>query len=555
MHCTACAETVPEHSRFCNYCGVRLASAPARTAVKPTQVEAAVRVALGPRTSRTPDRKPPVLLSRAERVQQVLNRILESPDLPAFSHHIHGLMGLLTTDDMSLRRLTNIVLNDYGLTVTLMRTANSFHYNRSGKPIRSITHAITMLGIDAIRHLASSLLFLEHYRNKAVGLTELLLLSTLTASHTHHLARRVLPGRVEEAHLCGMLRNLGEVLVACYLPDEYAKTLAKMNQRNWTEKEASVSVIGFSYEELGQAMARHWKLPVSVSDTIGADQPGALKDDPLLGDLVSFSHSLTSIIYRGSPEVAKQKIKALISSYKGIPGMQQERVAELLDAAISDTRDTFSTLKMPLDHLQLQQQTDLALARIESAAPGEEPKTVAEAPSPAALAEELESELRSSIEHDTRLDLNSAMMMVLEGIFRGGSFDRVLLCLVTTDRKRIRGRLGLGGGIDELAEFFDLPFSPGEDALVDGLLARTDVFTGEPGYEESGFLCISKPACFGLFPLVVNEIVVGGIYFDRTSPAPVSPPDPLPVICRLRDLAATAISRSRTGTDPKNSIK
>jgi HD-like signal output (HDOD) protein len=553
MQCAACAETVPENSRFCNHCGTRLPIAQAKTAVKPAQIEVAVKAALSPRTARNPERKPPVLLSRAQRVQQVLTRILESPDLPAFSHHIRGLMGLLGTDDMSLRRLTNIVLNDYGLTVTLMRTANSFHYNRSGKPIRSITHAITMLGIDAIRHLASSLLFLEHYRNKAVGLTELLLLSTLTASHTRHLARRVLPGRVEEAHLCGMLRNLGEVLVACYLPDEYAKILAKMKQRNWTEKEAAVSVIGFSYEELGQAMARHWKLPESVSDTIGADHPGALKDDTLLGDLVSFSHSLTGIVYRGSPEAAKQRLKSLVAAYKGIPGMQQERVAELLDAAISDTRDTFCTLKMPLDHLQLQQQTDLALARIESAERKSEETTEPAAPSASALAEDLETELRSSIEHDAQLDLNSAMMMVLEGIFRGGLFERVLLCLVTTDRKRIRGRLGLGGGIDELAELFDLPFVAGEDALVDALLERQDAFVLEPGQENSEFLRGASPACYGLFPIVVNEIVVGGIYFDRTTSVPS--PTPLPLISRLRDLAALAISRSRTEMDQKNSIR
>jgi hypothetical protein len=56
-------------------------------------------------------------------------------------------------------------------------------------------------------------------------------------------------------------------------------------------------------------------------------------------------------------------------------------------------------------------------------------------------------------------------MKMLQAIFPGGPFDRVLLRVATSDRKQIRGRLAPGAGIDELAELFKAPFAGNQDGL------------------------------------------------------------------------------------------
>src|SRR5712691_9425576 len=53
-----------------------------------------------------------------------------------------------------IQKLANIVLLDYSLTLKLLQRANSYHFNRSGIPIVSVTQAILMLGVQTVRDLA-----------------------------------------------------------------------------------------------------------------------------------------------------------------------------------------------------------------------------------------------------------------------------------------------------------------------------------------------------------------------------------------------------------------
>ena len=193
-------------------------------------------------------------------VEGRLQRILADVDFPAISNDALEALKEVPDDESSIQRLANIVLREYALTVKVLRTANSAHYRRTDKHIRSAAHAMLLLGAGTVRHLAASLLLFEHYRKRSPGLKELMLLSLLTANHARELALlRGLPDP-EEANLCGMFRNLGEVLVAAYFPRDYARILQAMEQRGCGQAAAAFEVLGFPYEALGEAMrvgARH----------------------------------------------------------------------------------------------------------------------------------------------------------------------------------------------------------------------------------------------------------------------------------------------------------
>jgi HD-like signal output (HDOD) protein len=556
--CPACKETVPGNSKFCNHCGAKLplhadpgtakpqaGSVPAKPpAISSHKAEPEPRVQRG-----SPYQKSPMCLpTRAERIQACMDHIMGSGDLPALSHHIQSLMGLLGDDNMSLRRLTNIILNDYALTLKIMRAANSVHYNHSGKAIRSVAHAVAMIGADGIRHITGGMLFLEHFKNKSVGLTELLLLSTLTAHHARHLAERFYNSRIEEAHLCGLLRNVGEVLIAYYYPREYASILVRMKERGWSLREACLSVVGFYYEELGSAMAAHWKLPESVSDMLAAAR-SCSSESVRFNALVDFSHALTSTVYRTNTPDIKKSIRLLIEKHENLFDMNPNQIRALLDSAVNETRETFAALGIPLDHLKLQRQSEEAVSRVEG---GEAIAAVTPAEGETGphgrLIQDLEAEVASTFSNLQDMDLNQAILMVMEAIYRGGPFDRVLLCLVTPDRRYLRGRLGLGDRIDEIIEIFNLPFRPDSDPLIKPLFTKRDLFVPPEGYScfnYSGLLQCIAPACFGLFPLIAKDLIVGGIYFDRLHPLAIEDPDTLRVIGRLRDLVAAAIERSQ----------
>src|SRR5215207_1454617 len=244
-----------------------------------------------------------------EELDRRLRYILQAGDFPSLSKLFTEAMSI-TADGDSSQRLANLVLRDYGLTVKVIRTANTLHYNRSGKPIRSATHAMLLLGVRTVRDLATSLILFDHFQGKSPGLKELMLLSMLTATHARELAVRLGLPEPEEAHLCGMFRNLGEVLVAAHFPGDYAKILDKMREASAlatgkpnagistdpiTMQRAAQSVLGFSYDDLALAVARHWSMPESVTLAMRASGPEA--NEPLVR-VVAFSHELTSAIYR-----------------------------------------------------------------------------------------------------------------------------------------------------------------------------------------------------------------------------------------------------------------
>ena len=122
------------------------------------------------------------------RPEDHVRRILVADDFPAFSRHMGELMASLQEGEASAQRLANLVLRDYALTVKVIRTSNTVHYNRTGRPVQSATHAMMLLGAQTVRDLASGLLLFEQYRGRSPGLKELMLLSLLTAGHAREAA-------------------------------------------------------------------------------------------------------------------------------------------------------------------------------------------------------------------------------------------------------------------------------------------------------------------------------------------------------------------------------
>ncbi len=466
-------------------------------------------------------------------------------------------MQALDDEEASLRRLTSLILKDFSLTLKILRTANSAHYNRSGKPILSVSHAVALLGVEAIRHLAGSLLLFEHYRKHSPGLKQLMLLSLLTASQSRELAARVGYPRCEEAYICGMFHNLGEVLTACYLPQQYASILVEMRERRLTEQEACLRVLGFPYRELGQAAARQWNLPEVVIQSIGAARPplsrGARSEADLLAGITAFSHGLTTAVHRGDPEGARARLKRLVHDFGPLLGLRVDDVREVADSAIRETTETFSILRVPLDELRLRRQTEAVLEGLKAA------ESAAEIPAPAcgsALLEQLTREVEWVINSGADWELSNIILMVLEAIYRSEAFDRALFCLVDPDSETIQGRIGLGEGSESLRARFRFLLAPGRNPLTTALLThRTLLLSTESGltYDQLAVLRHLGASCAGLFPIVVDGILVGCLYADRVGGGPDPDPATLELIGKLRYLAARAIAIKRPARAGKRS--
>ena len=486
--------------------------------------------------------------AREDRVESYLKRIMSGSDFPAISAHIRTVMAVLDNEDASLQHLANIILKDHSLTLKILRTANSTYYNRWGVKILSVTQAIMMLGIKNVRHLASSLIVLEHYQKNFPGLKELMVLSILTAAHARETAAYVGYDRPEEAYLLGMFRNLGEMLIACYCPEDYSAILARMKETGNTADEACLSVVDFSFEDLAEAVARSWGIS-DLGSTSEIDSHSQIKS------IISFSHELTTAVYRqdgGSQEA----VSKMVQRYGNKLGLSVENFHEILRSGISETKEVFSTLRVSISDLMVRKRTEAVMETLLGSKPleTEEQSVPAESPHSEESRGHFVQEVEAAIGESTHLDLNQTLLLIIEAIYRSGPFDHAIFCIVNSDRNAVSARFGLGDRLEHVSKLvgFPLAMSPRGSPAGYALQQKNDFFLSAKGdvtlYESE---CMSRLGVemMGLLPIVVDGKLLGALYLDRTSSPALPDERTMAFLMKLRDLAVTAITRSRARKD------
>ena len=480
-----------------------------------------------------------------------LARIVDGRDFPALSQQIGDTINALDDNAASIQRLTNVVLREYSLTLSVVRIANSAHYRRADRQIQSVTRAMVLLGARTVRQLASSLLLFENYRKHSAGLKELMLLSLLTANHAREVAVKLGVGDPEEAHLCGMCRNLGEVLVACHFPADYARIHTLVRERSTSEASAVLAVLGFRYEDLGEEMCRHWGMPDSVTQGMRARASRATSTSSAI---TSFAHDLTNVIYRrdGDSGDARKDLDALIARYTPHLRVTRAQIGEIVALSLDETRELFVTANVKVDELRMKQLSSAACTAlgVTSLSTGNWSDAGGEVDliTPESLREQLRQELESKVDPASGCDLGQVLLLALEGALRGAPFDRVVACVLSPDRTRLRARSGLGAGVEALLAQFDFPMTPQGGPLPAALLQGRTLFLPSDramNTLEQRLALKVGVAQFGIFPVIVDGQSVGCVYGDRIAAEPHPDAASLQHVEALTTLVVQAIEARR----------
>jgi HD-like signal output (HDOD) protein len=275
-----------------------------------------------------------------DRLELYVRRVVSGSDLPMFSKRLIELLALPNSDSTSAQKLAALVLEDYALTFKLLRMANSFHYNRSNRPIESISHAIVVLGMRTVLKLAGTLTYLEYFERHTGQLRHLMIRSMLSAHVAAVIAdMRRFPQR-EESYLAGMFQNLGEVLVAHHSP----LRLAAVNDcvaQGLSQDDACLKELGFSYQRLAAEVAAHWKLSPYLTSLWDHDtQPTELTL------FARFGHELTRLMCVRTASHQEPGLKLLAIKY-GALHLSVDGIADIWERGVDETKATFANLGVP----------------------------------------------------------------------------------------------------------------------------------------------------------------------------------------------------------------
>jgi HD-like signal output (HDOD) protein/ActR/RegA family two-component response regulator len=192
--------------------------------------------------------------------------------LPSFPSAYHQIMKELGSEDPSIERLAQIIAQDPSMTAKLLQIANSAAGGRATKAA-SPFEAVQFVGLSAVRSLAlSAHIFrcFEHIKLKEFSLTHLWDHSIRSGfiAQTIMQIEHAEPADVEEAHIAGMLHDLGKLMLADSMPDRFQKALALASEHQLTSEKAEFEMFGADHSGAAAYLLSLWGLPVTMVEAV-----------------------------------------------------------------------------------------------------------------------------------------------------------------------------------------------------------------------------------------------------------------------------------------------
>jgi len=166
---------------------------------------------------------------------------------------------------------SRLIEHDPGLSARLLRIVNSAAHPFPS-PIISVTQAVSVIGIKELRDLVLSTLVVEKFASLPNGLMtmrQFWMLSVRCALIARYLAARHPESkRLHTAFICGLLHEIGRLLVYQRMPELARAAVLLARCQGASEHEAQREVMGFDHYQVGAELARRWRLPKVIVATI-----------------------------------------------------------------------------------------------------------------------------------------------------------------------------------------------------------------------------------------------------------------------------------------------
>jgi len=197
----------------------------------------------------------------------LLRRRVEHLDgLPTLPTVASRLISLTQSPQTSATQIGGLISQDQALTARVLRLVNSAYYGFP-KQISTINHAVVILGFSRVKNvvLAASVFGMKGQnspgRFDAAGFWAHSLGAAVAA---RTIAREFGRGDPEEAFVCGLLHDVGKLVLGQVSPADYDTCLAAAEKSGDLVRLMEARTFGVDHAEAGSWLAEQWKLPPAV---------------------------------------------------------------------------------------------------------------------------------------------------------------------------------------------------------------------------------------------------------------------------------------------------
>ena len=499
--------------------------------------------------------------SRKSTLSFLLRRMRRKADFPAMSERISEIKRHTNqVEKASVSKLANVILKDYALTTKLLKLVNSSFYGQYGGRISTVSRAVVILGFKQVRMIAQSLLLFEHINNKpqAQQLKESASVSVLSGIIGRQLADDLKAEDPEEIFICSMVNNLGKYLVLFYLPEEYDDIEQMMAHKGVDESRACRNVLGITYDQIGIGVAKEWGLPDTIVESMRELPEGPAKECrggiDLCQQIATFSNQLCRAITEEPADL--EAIKTLQQRFEKTISLDEEQLISTVRQAMTEAKEYGPLLSSDMESTKIFRAAELW-------GKGESPQEPVAASQTeferSSLIEDLSGNDDSVAVINGIQDITNALLencsvneilsMILETIFRGLGFTRVLLCIVDRRNGQMVSRHGLGRDADRIINQFRFPLNTVDDLFGEAIRGKEHLVFPKTGLSAANlpkwFTDILSPRIFILLPIVVNGACPAAIYCDLEEKSQQLSAKQFNYLNTLRKQAALALKQGR----------
>lgn len=209
--------------------------------------------------------------------------------LPALPQTAAAIIEVSSSSKASARDLKQVISTDQALVTKVLRVVNSPLYALRQR-VTTLTHAIAMLGFDAVKNLAlaASMSKLLGAPADGYGLKpgRLWLHSIAVGCAAKSIVEIVQRDRAEEAFVAGVIHDVGKLALHVYVRGCYNEIMERVEKEGLPFDEVEREVIGFSHAQAGEAVATAWRLPDVLTEPMRWHHQPGLAADPFMPSVV-----------------------------------------------------------------------------------------------------------------------------------------------------------------------------------------------------------------------------------------------------------------------------
>ncbi len=203
--------------------------------------------------------------------EQIVEYIETGEELPFFSVTVKKLLDLTEDPETSLSEIVSAM--DTSVAATTLKMANSVYFGGSNfRNIKSLEHAIMVIGFDSLRELAFNASLVSMFKKEDDELKKII------QDHLEHcfqvgIASKLLASLFNyenkaQCYVAGLLHDIGKLAIEKYFKKEALQIKTLQEENGLSDIESERTILGMDHMEIGGIMGEKWNLPESIVEAI-----------------------------------------------------------------------------------------------------------------------------------------------------------------------------------------------------------------------------------------------------------------------------------------------